>query len=169
MQICTPQPKKSPKKPNQKWTKCCMKATIRQVILKTSLFIVHLSKIYLKTPLWTFYEKSAPNGRICCFCEISFKRSINQLLDYRDLTKTTVPKLLTNFTFMLQRISEWQLLMIFCYTELLFPKHSESDRAQISSRTSRSEFLEKFFLEIIRNRKRRQQYPGRQRSSLRSK
>ena len=28
---------------------------------------------------------------------------------------------------MLQRISEWQFLIIFCYTELLFPRHSESE------------------------------------------
>ena len=48
-----------------------------------------------------FYEKSAPNGRIFGFCEISFKRSINLLLDYRDLTTITEARLLTNFTFVL--------------------------------------------------------------------
>ena len=53
-----PKPKKSPKKPSQKWTKCCMKAPIRQFILKTSLFIVHFSKRYLKTPSWTFFMKN---------------------------------------------------------------------------------------------------------------
>ena len=31
-----------------------------------------------KSPSWTFfYKKSAPNGRICGFCEISFKGSIH--------------------------------------------------------------------------------------------
>ena len=96
-----------------------MKAPIRQVLLHTSLFIVQFSKRYLK---------AAPNGRMCDFCEISFKRSINQLLEYRDLTKFMAAKLLTNFTFALQRIPELQFLIIFCYTESLFPRHSESDR-----------------------------------------
>ena len=40
--------------------------------------------------------------------------------------------------------------MIFSYTELLFPRHSKSDRTLISFRMSRSELLEKSFLEIIR-------------------
>ena len=31
--------------------------------------------------------------------------------------------------------------MIFCYTELLFSRHSESDRTLVSSGTSRSEYL----------------------------
>ena len=48
------QTKNSPKKPNQKWAKCCMRAPIRQVFLKSSLFIVHFSKIYLKTSSWNF-------------------------------------------------------------------------------------------------------------------
>ena len=43
-----------------------------------------------------------------------------------------------------------QFLMIFYYTELLFPTHSESDRTLISPRTIRAECLEKFFLEILR-------------------
>ena len=41
----------------------------------------------------------------------------------------------------------WQFLIIFCYTELLFPRHFESDRTLISSRTS---CLEKSFLVIFR-------------------
>ena len=115
-----------------------------------------------------FNEKSTVNGRTCGFCEISFKRSINQLLEYHELAKIIAAMLLTNFTFVLQRISEWKFLMIFNYTELL-PRHSESDRTLISSRTSRSERLEKFFLKIIRTRQRRRQYSRRQRSSFRSK
>ena len=74
---------------------------------------------------------------MCGFCEISFKCSNNQLLEYRDLTKFIAVKLLTNFTFALQRIPEWQFLIIFCYTELLLPRHSESDRTLISFRISR--------------------------------
>ena len=46
--------KKNLKNPNKKWVKCCMKAPVRQVLLKTSLFEVHSSKRYLKTPWWTF-------------------------------------------------------------------------------------------------------------------
>ena len=103
-----------------------MKAPIRQVFLDTSLFIVKSSK-----------RLSAPNGGMCGFCEISFKCSIDQLLKYRDLTKFIAAKLQTNFTFTLQRIPEWQFLIIFCYTELLFPSHSESDRTLISFRICR--------------------------------
>ena len=91
----------------------------------------------LKDTSKILFRLSAPNGRMCCFCEISFKCSINQLLEYHDLTKFISAKLLTNFTFALQRIPEWQFLIIFCYTELLFPSHSESDRTLISFRISR--------------------------------
>ena len=131
VQFCTPPPKKSSKNPNQKWAKYRMKAPIRQVLLQASLFVVHFSKRYIDF----FNEKSALNGRICDFCEISFKCYINQLLEYRDLTKVTAEKLLTNFTFVLQKISEF-----------------ESDRAMISSRTSPSKCLEKIFLEMIRKK-----------------
>ena len=44
-----------------------MKAPIRQVLLETSLFIVQLSKRYLKTTSWTFNEKSAPNFQTDAF------------------------------------------------------------------------------------------------------
>ena len=91
----------------------------------------------LKDTSKILFRLSAPNGRMCCFCEISFKCSINQLLEYHDLTKFISAKLLTNFTFALQRIPEWQFLIIFCYTELLLPRHSESDRTLISFRISR--------------------------------
>ena len=108
-----------------------MKAPIRQVLLHTFLFIVQFSKRYLKNPL------SVPNGRMYGFCETSFKCSIDQLLEYRDLKKFIAAELLNIFTSMLQRIPEWQFLIIFCYTELLFPRHSESDRTLISFRMSR--------------------------------
>ena len=74
------------------------------------------------------------------FCETSFKCSIDQLLEYRDLKKFIAAELLTNFTSVLQRIPEWQFLIIFCYIEfpeLLFPSHSESDGTLISFRISR--------------------------------
>ena len=74
---------------------------------------------------------------MCSFCEISFKCSINQRLEYRNLTKVIAAKLLANFTFVLQKIPKWEFLIIFCYTELLFLTHSESDRTLVSSRTSR--------------------------------
>ena len=72
-----------------------------------------------------------------CFCEISFKCYINQRLEYRNLTKVIATELLTNCTFVLSSIPKWQFLIIFCYTELLFLSHSESDRSLVSSRTSR--------------------------------
>ena len=68
-----PHLKKSPKKHNQIWVKCCMKASIRQALLQTFLLIVQFSKTYSKTPSMTFFM----NGRICGFCVITFKNSIN--------------------------------------------------------------------------------------------
>ena len=53
------------------------------------------------------------------FHQLAFKFSINQFLEYRELTKTIAAKLLTNFTFVIQRISK-RFLIIFCYTEVLF-------------------------------------------------
>ena len=70
------------------------------------------------------------NGRICGFCVISFNCSINQFLEYCDLTKVIAARLLTYFTFVLQRISKWKLI-IFYYTEVLFSRHSESNRTHI--------------------------------------
>ena len=115
--------------------KCRRKAPIMQVLLHTSMFIVQLSKRYLKNPFQTisFKRTHVWHGA----CKISFKCSIDQLLEYRDLTQFIAAKLLTNFTFALQRIPEWQFLIIFCYTELLLPRHSESDRTLISFRISR--------------------------------
>ena len=71
------------------------------------------------------------NGRICGFCVISFKCSINQFLEYCDLAKVTAARLLTKFNFVLQRISKRKFLIIFCFTEVLFPRHSESNRTHI--------------------------------------
>ena len=74
------------------------------------------------------------NGRICGFCLISFMCSINQFLEYRHLTKVIhCSKVFDNFTFVLQRISKWKFLIIFCHTEVLFPRHSnkESNRTHI--------------------------------------
>ena len=80
------------------------------------------------------------NGRICDFCLISFKCFINQFSSVPStsslsiachLTKAIAARLLTNFTFVLQRISKWKFLFIFCYTEVLFSRHSESNRTHI--------------------------------------
>ena len=97
-----------------------------QVLLHTSLFIVQFSKRYLKNPFQTISSKR----------EISFKCSINQLLKCRNLTKFITAKLLTNFIFALQRIPKWHFLINSCYTELLFPRHSESDQTLIFFRIS---------------------------------
>ena len=88
MQICTPPPKKSPKKPNQKWAKCCMKATIRQVFLKTSLFIVHFSKRYLKTSSWTYFMKN--QLQINAF--VAFVKSLSSVLSTSSLSTATWQK-----------------------------------------------------------------------------
>ena len=86
-----------------------------------------------------FYGKLASNGHMCGISSVKFlfKCSINYRLEYHNLTKVIAARLSTNFTFVLQRIPEWQFLIIFCYTELSFPSHFKSDQTLISSRTSR--------------------------------
>ena len=98
-----------------------------QVFLQTSLFIVQFSKTYLKT----LSQTSFMNGRICGFCANSFKCSINQFLEYCDLAKVIAARLLTKFAFVLQRISKRKFLIIFCFTEVLFPRHSGSNRTHV--------------------------------------
>ena len=71
------------------------------------------------------------NGRICGFCIISLNFSINQFLEYCDLTRVIAVRLMTNFTFVLQRISKRKFVIIFCSTEVLFSRHSESNRTHI--------------------------------------
>ena len=106
-----------------------MKAPISQVLLHTSLFIAQFSKRYLKNPLQTISSK---RKHIMAFAKTSFKCSTDQLLVYRDLKKFIPAEILNNFTSVLQRIPEWQFLIILCYAELLFPMYSESDRTLIS-------------------------------------
>ena len=71
------------------------------------------------------------NIRICGFRLISFNCSINQFLEYCNLTNVIATRLLTHFTFVLQKISKRKLEIIFCYTEVLFSRHSESNRTHI--------------------------------------
>ena len=71
------------------------------------------------------------NGRICGFCAISFNCPINQVLEYCDLTEVIAGSLLTNFTFVLQSIFKQKFVIIFCSTEMLFSRHSESNRTHI--------------------------------------
>ena len=127
---------------------------IKQVLSQTSLLIVQFSKAYLKTLSWTFFL----NGRICGFCVISFKCSINQFLEYCRLTRAIAARLLNNFTFVLKRISKWKFLIIFCYTELLFPRHPGSKQIHIFMEEAVQSVQKTFFLEIFRK-----EIPGRQR------
>ena len=127
---------------------------IKQVLSQTSLLIVQFSKAYLKTLSWTFFL----NGRICGFCVISFKCSINQFLEYCRLTQAIAVRLLNNFTFVLKRISKWKFLIIFCYTELLFPRHPGSKQIHIFMEEAVQSVQKTFFLEIFRK-----EIPGRQR------
>ena len=127
---------------------------IKQVLSQTSLLIVQFSKAYLKTLSWTFFL----NGRICGFCVISFKCSINQFLEYCRLTQAIAARLLNNFTFVLKRISKWKFLIIFCYTELLFPRHPGSKQIYIFMEEAVQSVQKTFFLEIFRK-----EIPGRQR------
>ena len=107
----------------------------------------------LENTFMDFFIKNQPQTDIfghigkSLFCEISFRCFISQILEYSDLTQVIAASLLTNFTFVLQKISEWQFLIIFCYTELLFPRNPESNGTLLSSRPF-SFILGKFFLEI---------------------
>ena len=98
-----------------------MKVPISQVLLQTSLLIVQFSKTFFLCNLFQVFH------------QLAFKCSINQFLEYHHLTKAIAARLLTNFTFVLQRISKWKFLIIFYHTEVLFPRHSnkESNRTHI--------------------------------------
>ena len=48
----------------------------------------------------------AQNRCIWGFCEISLKGSINLFFEHNDLAKVIAARLLTNFTFVVYRISE---------------------------------------------------------------
>ena len=106
------------------------------------------------------------NERICGFCVISLKCSINQFLEYRHLTKAIVARLLNNFTFVLQRFSKWKFLIIFCYTKVLFPRHFESNGTHIFleqtvqsiQKTFFQKYSEKYFHEGKRSSLRSKQY-----------
>ena len=125
MQFFTLTSKMSFKKSNQKWVKCWMKTPISQVVLHASLFkILHglfLSKISFKrTHVWLLWN-------LFQVLTSSLSTATSQI--YRS-------KAFDQFTFVFYKISEWQFLIIFCYTESLFLRHSESDRTHISSRIS---------------------------------
>ena len=72
------------------------------------------------------YESTHQSGP---FTDISTRS--NCFPEYHDLTKVMAARLLTNLTFMLWRIFIWKFLIIFCYMEGLFPRHSESNRTRI--------------------------------------
>ena len=129
-----------------------MKAPVTQVLLQTSLLILQFSKICLKT-----LSQILMNGRTCRFCVISFKCSINQSHEYCILTKVLAARFMNNFIFVLWRMSMLKFLIIFCYIEVLFPGHSESNRTHIFLEQAVQESFENFFLEIFRKK-----FPGRQ-------
>ena len=87
------------------------------------------------------------------FHQLAFKCSISSIPEDRDPTKVIAARLLTNFTFVLQRIFKWKFLIIFCYTEVIFPRYSESNRthifleeaAQSVQKISFQKYSEKFF------------------------
>ena len=82
------------------------------------------------------------------FHQLAFRSSINQFLEYRHLTKTIEARRLTNFTFVLQSISKWKCLIIFCYTEVLFLRHSEANRTHIFLEQAAQSVWKTFFRNI---------------------
>ena len=120
-----------------------MKTPIRHVLLQASLFIVQFSTRCLKIPSQTFFIKNQPQTD----ASEAFVKSHSRV------SSTSSLRLLTSFTFVLQSTSEQKFLMIFCYIDLLFTRHSESERTLLSSRptaqrkiqkTVQKSFLKKF-------------------------
>ena len=58
------------------------------------------------------------NGRICGISINCGNCSINYFLEYCDLTEVIAARLITNFTFVLQRVSKQKFVIIFCSTEV---------------------------------------------------
>ena len=76
-------PKKSPKNPNQKYVKCCMKGSIRQILLQTSL--VQFSTTCLKMPFMEFFIKIQPNTEAF----EGFVKSVSSVPSTSSLSKAT--------------------------------------------------------------------------------
>ena len=113
-----------------------MKAPIRQVRLHTSLCIVQFSKRYLKNPLWTFLMKNQLQTDVC----VAFGKSFSSVPLTSSLSTATSQSLSQQsfrLTLLLRSRGSLNVFIIFCYTELFFPRYSESDRTLISSRISR--------------------------------
>ena len=120
-----------------------MKTPIRHALLQASLLIVQFSTRCLKIPLQTFFIKHQPQTD----ASEAFVKSHSRV------SSTSSLRLLTSFTFVLQSTSEQKFLMIFCYIDLLFTRHSKSERTLLSSRptaqrkiqkTVQKSFLKKF-------------------------
>ena len=134
-----------------------MTAPIRQLLWQTFLFIVQFSNRYLKAPSCSFLMKNklqtdAFVAFVKSFSSVSSTSSLSTMTWQRSLQQGFWLTLLLCLRGSLNRISN-----DFCYTELKFLRNSESDRTLISFRTSRSEYLEKLFLEILRKK-----FPGRE-------
>ena len=100
--------KKTPKKPNQKWGKYCMKPSIRHVLLQEFLFIVQFSTRCLKTTLRTFFMKN----QLQTHEFVAFPKSLSGVSSTSSLSRTT-----------------WQrsLHQVFWLTLFLCPRGSLND------------------------------------------
>ena len=130
-----------------------MKATISQVFLQTSRFILQFQKRYLSITSWTFLWKVS-SKRIHWWLLWNLFQKSHQLAPW--VPRPDKGHWGKAFDY-LQFFTVEPFLMIFCYTELLFPRHSECDRTLISTQISRAECLEKFFSKTLRKK-----FPGRQ-------
>ena len=108
------------------------------------------------------------------FHQLVLKFSINQFLEYHDLTKAIAARLATNFLFVLQRISKRKFLIIFCYVEVLLTRHSESNRTylfleqavQSVQKISFQKYLGKIFQEDKCSSPKSKQYFGKKMSVI---
>ena len=116
VQFYTPPPKKSLKNLNQKWVKCCMKAPIRQVLLKTSLFVVHFSKRYLKALWWTFLMKNQLQTDVF----MVFAKSLSSVLSISSLSTVTSLKSLQQSFWLTLVLCSRGSQMAICYDFLLY-------------------------------------------------
>ena len=96
-------------------------STVKQNILKN----IFIDFYYEQTHLWLLCNL------LQVFHQLAFKCSISSIPEDPELARVIAARLLTNFTFVLQRIFKWKFLIIFCYTEVIFPRYSESNRTHI--------------------------------------
>ena len=128
-------------------------------VFMEKLFFFNKQLLKKKRFFHNFHRLLFMHRHICGFCVISLKCSINYFqysikwfLEYCYLKKIIAVRLLTNFTFVLWRISKWKF-------KVSFPMHAESEHIFLEEAVQCLENF--FFFEIFRKKS-----PGRQMQQL---